>query len=98
MSDLQVTLRFEGGVVLAFSGELDGTVVGVVTNVLDTIVGDGALPRNLVIDLREVDVIDAAAADALDQAHRFARRRGFRVDIRPRPEPGGTSCRAGQPT
>jgi anti-anti-sigma regulatory factor len=89
LSDLQVSLAFRDGVVLAFSGELDTSVVAIVTNVLETIVADAALPRNLVIDLREVEAIDADANTALEKARRYARRRGFRVDVRPSHEQGG---------
>jgi anti-anti-sigma regulatory factor len=81
VSDLHVTLAFDEGVVLAFSGELDSRVVTIVTNVLETIVYD-VTPRKLVIDLRDVDAIEADAAAAIEAAHQLARRRGYRVDVR----------------
>ena len=83
MSDLHVSVAFDDGVVLALSGRLDRTLESIVDNVLDTMAADGALRRRLVIDLRDGPPDDEDATIALDGALRSARRRGFRVDVRP---------------
>jgi anti-anti-sigma regulatory factor len=97
VSDLNVVVAFHDGITLDLSGTVDHSLEAIVTNILDTLAADGEVRRRLVIDLRDVAVVDDVAVRALERADRCARRRGFRVDLRS-PDPNRRSAMPDQST
>jgi anti-anti-sigma factor len=70
----------DGAVVLYLAGEMDGTTVPTVTNLVDAALGER--PPTIVLDLSGVTFVDSRGIRALLIAHRAAERRGTTLVVR----------------
>jgi hypothetical protein len=68
----RVNVAFEDGAILTFSGAIGRSLPAVVTNVLDTIVGDGTIRRRFLLDRLDVSDADERVEAAVGEASRLA--------------------------